>query len=278
MIQSDPMVFVLGYTVMDYQQASWYLDPIQVHSSADIPPYQRKLQDQKEINGTTPTSGEDLIEFAGRVCYNSFAPGVNPNVTKIREDQEEYIENILVSRHGSVLEHVSMTFGIIGVSRVFTHELVRHRVGTAISQESMRYVRLTDLPFFIPPSIQRKPELVARFIKILNRTWDDYKELEEALMPNNGEGLSFKEKKELTSTLRRVLPNGVTTSIVWTANLRTLRHVIELRTSPAAEEEIRDVFYQIGCMAAHYYPSVFQDMKMNAEVSPPQWVFENPRV
>lgn len=96
------------------------------------------------------SDAEILLEFAGRACYRSWAPGLNVNVTKVREDSEEYLGNVIRSGHGSVLEHANFTFAIRNVSRVFTHELVRHRVGLAISQESLRYVRLTDLGFRVP--------------------------------------------------------------------------------------------------------------------------------
>ena len=85
---------------------------------------------------------QNLAEFAGRLCYRSWEPGLNPNVTRVRTDQTAYLTNILASMHGSVLEHVSFSFVLHNVSRVATHELVRHRPGVAISQESLRFVRL----------------------------------------------------------------------------------------------------------------------------------------
>ena len=68
---------------------------------------------------------EDLVEFGGRICYRSWKPGLNPNVTKVRADHDEYLRNILKQKHGSVLEHVSYSFVFRNVSRVLTHELVR---------------------------------------------------------------------------------------------------------------------------------------------------------
>src|SRR3954467_3917257 len=90
-------------------------------------------------------AAETLVEFAGRACYRSWEPGLNPNVTRVRTDQREYFENILRSAHGSVLEHASWSFALRDVSRVATHEIVRHRAGAAYSQESLRYVRLVDI-------------------------------------------------------------------------------------------------------------------------------------
>ena len=76
--------------------------------------------------------------------------GPEPERPRVRDDQAKYLQNILRSGHGSVLEHVSFTFVLHNVCRVFTHELVRHRPGTAISQESLRFVRLDEMPFWFP--------------------------------------------------------------------------------------------------------------------------------
>ena len=100
----------------------------------------RRMYDNHEFS-----EGQDdaqvLVEAAGRRCYKSWAPGLNANVTKVREDSDAYLRNIVSVKHGSVLEHAQFTFALEGISRVVTHELVRHRVGVAISQESL--LRLT---------------------------------------------------------------------------------------------------------------------------------------
>src|SRR5262249_32603417 len=85
-------------------------------------------------------AGELLVEFGGRACYRSWEPGLNVNVTKVRTDQREYFANILRSAHGSVLEHANYSFALRNVSRVLTHEIVRHRAGSAFSHDSLRYV------------------------------------------------------------------------------------------------------------------------------------------
>src|SRR5436309_2865013 len=96
-----------------------------------------------------PDTGETLIELAGRISYESCEIGLNPNVTKIRLDPKDYFENLLRKGDGSVAEHGLVNFVMIGVSRVMTHELVRHRVGVAVSQESLRYVRPKEVDFWI---------------------------------------------------------------------------------------------------------------------------------
>jgi thymidylate synthase (FAD) len=93
------------------------------------------------------------------MCYESYQPGLNPNVTRIREDPADYFRNIVSRGDGSILEHSVVSFAILHASRVCTHELVRHRVGTAVSQESLRYVRPPEIQFWIPDELdsdQRK--------------------------------------------------------------------------------------------------------------------------
>ena len=75
------------------------------------------------------------------------------------------------------------------------------------------------------------------------------------------EGVPFHVKKEVTSALRRLAPIGLSTDIVWTANVRTLRHVIEMRTAPGAEEELRLVFDQIARTMKEEAPNLFQDFQ-----------------
>ena len=205
-----------------------------------------------------PSAAEQLVEVAGRACYRSFEPGLNPNVTKVREGNKAYLENILAVKHGSVLEHSNWTFAFFNVSRIFTHELVRHRAGTAISQESMRFVRLTEIGAWLPPEIRDNPEARAIFEEAVVRGEEAQRRLAEVLKI---EGRPFHEKKVLTSAMRRIAPDGVATTLIWTANARTLRWVIEARTTPEAEVEIRGVFGKVAEIMIREAPNLFGDFK-----------------
>ena len=215
--------------------------------------------------------GELLVEFGGRACYRSWEPGLNPNVTKIRTDQREYFANILRSGHGSVLEHASWSFALRNVSRVFTHELVRHRAGSAFSQESLRYVRLADIGFRVPPALEPVREQVLSIVEQL----EEFQVSAAAELGIDAEGVPFHVKKEVTSALRRLAPIGLSTDIVWTANARTLRHVIEMRTAAGAEEELRLVFDQIARVMQTEAPGLFQDFVRQDDGS---WVPEHRKV
>lgn len=205
------------------------------------------------VKPTQSNESEFLIELSGRMCYKSYGVGLNPNVTKIREDSRDYLTNVLAKGDGSILEHATVTFAFLNVSRVTTHEIVRHRAGTAISQESLRYVRPQDISFWIPPDLQKVSIEFEESVKEITRR---YHELESKF---DWDKMTFEQKKRVTSALRRILPDGMATNMVWTANHRTLRWVIEMRTDPSAEVEIRKVFGQVAEICIRDYPLLYAD-------------------
>lgn len=249
-----PKVFVIGKTEIDMEGMEQYFS----HMSAD-----KWYQENIPFNEKT-SDGEKLTEVYSRSCYKSFGVGLNPNVTKVREGNEEHLKNIIKSRHGSVLEHVVVNFMFCDVSRVFTHELVRHRAGVAISQESLRYVRLDKLKGYLPDCFVEHPYIkvfMKETFEILERAQKEcarYFKLDEEK--------NFGIKKQITSAMRRLAPIGLATNIGWSANLRTLRHIIPLRTHHSAEEEIRKVFVEVGHMMKKRYPNVFQDFILNKTI------------
>jgi thymidylate synthase (FAD) len=213
------------------------------------------LARREEEAASSSNAAQLLVEFCGRVCYRSWEPGLNKNVSRVRQDQHEYLGNLLSSLHGSVLEHANYTFAFRHVSRVFTHELVRHRAGSAFSQESLRYVRLTDIGFRVPQALEPVRDQVISLVEQL----EEFQASAAEALGLDDEGVPFAVKKEVTSALRRLAPIGLSTDIVWTANLRTLRHVIEMRTSTGAEEELRMVFNQVAEVMRAEAPALFQD-------------------
>jgi thymidylate synthase (FAD) len=244
--ETVPSVHLLARPSIDVDGMRAYLASVGGESWLD-----RRLDESDEA----PNAGELLIEFGGRACYRSWEPGLNPNVTRVRTDQRAYFENILRSAHGSVLEHANYTFALRNVSRVFTHELVRHRAGAAYSQESLRYVRLTDIGFRVPPALEPVREQVLSIVEQL----EEFQVSAAATLGIDEEGIPFHVKKEVTSALRRLAPIGLSTDIVFTANVRTLRHVIEMRTAAGAEEELRLVFGEIARVMLVEAPGLFQD-------------------
>jgi thymidylate synthase (FAD) len=248
MHETTPTVHLIARPSIDLDGMRAYLDDVGGSSWLD-----RRLE---EADGA-PNPGELLVEFGGRACYRSWEPGLNPNVTRVRTDRREYLENILRSAHGSVLEHASYSFALRNCSRVLTHEIVRHRAGSAFSQESLRYVRLTDIGFRVPPALEPVRD---RVIAIVEELEEFQREAADTLGLDK-DGVPFHVKKEATSALRRLAPLGLSTDIIWTANLRTLRHVIEMRTDEGAEEELRLVFDVIARIMQREAPNVFQDFE-----------------
>lgn len=208
------------------------------------------------------SDGEALVETAGRECYRSWVPEINPNVTQIREDSEAYLRNILSSGHGSVLQHANYTFILHNVSRVFTHEMVRHTAGVSVSQESMRFVRLTDIPFWFPEWAREDADLMSRSMNLL-RLMESHQEWMATRFGLDDPGVPFAEKKHKTSFMRRFAPEGVATGMVCTMNIRALRHIIYMRTALGAEEEIRVVFDKVAQICQQEFPHLMQDYSPN---------------
>ncbi|MEK7579611.1 MAG: FAD-dependent thymidylate synthase [Patescibacteria group bacterium] len=257
----EPQVFLIGETRVVEEGLQAYLNYL------GIPDW---ISD-------APTDSEKIVEVMGRLCYRSFQPGMNKNVTKIREHNSDYLGNILKVKHGSVIEHPMMNFVFADVSRVFTHELVRHRAGVAISQESLRFVRLEDLGQWLPTVIRENKEAVEIFCK----TFQDLENLQiklAELFRLDDSDLPFSVKKVITSAMRRIAPIGLATTIGWSANPRTIRWVLEMRTHPTAEEEIRLVFGKAGEIVTKRYPHFFGDFTVETVDGLPWYKSANSKI
>lgn len=239
-------------------------------SDLEINEYMKSIGSPAWQPDDSVSDSENLVEAAGRMCYRSWEPynsekkdATNPNVTRVRKGNAAYIANLLETGHGSVLEHANMTFVLKDVSRVVTHELVRHRAGCAYSQESLRYVRLTDIKASIPDCFAKNPEALALFTSTIEHLEFVQSQLAE-IYKTDLSGTDFTRKKELTSAFRRLAPIGLATSITFTANIRALRHIITMRTDVAAEAEIRLVFLAVAKICQREYPNFFSDMTIGS--------------
>lgn len=203
---------------------------------------------------------EWLTEFAGKSCYMSFDLSLNQNLTAVNtKTNQQYIENSIVgNHHGSVLEHSTVTLFLKDVSRVVTHELVRHRVGTAYSQTSGRYVRVGEIDYYIPKCMAEDPVALQLFVAGFAHQEQTSRALAKHFDLDNMR--NFDLKKQITSAIRRIIGNGQATNIVVTGNHRSWRHMIAMRTALGAEEEIRLVFAEIARWMMERYPSIYADM------------------
>lgn len=226
------------------------------------------------------TELEKVIELSARRCYKSFkseGENSNPNIVQIRKDSEKYFGNILSSGHGSVCEHGMSTWAFENVSRIYTHEVIRHRSGTAISQESLRFVRINNMKYWIPPEIESNEKALKVFEDTMKYLEDRQLELAKIFDIDNCK--NFAEKKKLTSAFRRIAPEGMATGLVMSFNMRELRWVIENRTTEHAEVEIRLVFNKVAEIAVKRWPMIFQDFtKKDTGDGLFQWIPENRKI
>jgi len=181
--------------------------------------------------------GEKLVEEAGRLCYASGKKtGTNPN----------WLQSRIKQGHESMIEHASATF-YIKASRALTHELVRHRIAS-YSQRSQRYVKETEIDVIYPPEISESidPNADETFQQAVSSAWESYRKLLKA-------GI----KPEIA---RYVLPNACATEIICTWNFREIRHIIKLRSSPAALPEMLAVANKIRAIMKEKAPLIFSDL------------------
>ena len=242
-IVTEPEVYVVGR---------------QTVNSAEV---ERFLADHDTSWSTETEKGaEYLAEMAGRVCYMSFG------AKQGRKSNADYLSNIIDSGHGSVLEHGVWNFVITGVSRSFTHELIRHRAGWGYSQLSQRYVDESDTDFVEPDIIAQDPEAHQLWLETVQASHAAYCKLVdrvnlivEGLHPQ----LSRTAKRKMArQSARSVLPNATETKIFVTANARALRHFVELRGGEGAEPEIRKVAVKVLKIMREEAPNIFRDFEI----------------
>jgi len=219
----------------------------------------RFLSDEGMLFSTdTSLAAEVLTEVAGRTCYMSFGKG--------RKSNQEYLENILSSKHGSVLEHAVWSLLFTGVSRSLTHELVRHRAGFGYSQLSQRYVDEGDARYVVPPLYQESKELQEKWQQTIDLVRRAYVELAEAttqyVQQKHPEMPPRDRRKWARQAARSILPNACETKIFVTGNSRAWRHFLELRGSPHADTEIRLLAVEVCKALKKESPNIFHDIEL----------------
>jgi len=177
-----------------------------------------------------------LIYTACRTCYSEMEPDEifrRASSGQIAtEKQQKLIQGVIESGHGSTIEHIVFTFGISGVSRTLSHQLVRHRAGVAFDQQSQRYVKYKGASTMLPTSVvEAGPEVQERYEQQVDGALGLYGDLVAAGIP--GEDARF------------VFPNATRTNLIMTANLRALIHMSGLRLCTMAQWEIRRLFQLI---------------------------------
>lgn len=190
---------------------------------------------KKEWAISSTDSDADLLpEFCGRMCYCAFG------TKQGRKSNVDYLQNIIESGHGSVLEHANFTFLVAQCSRGFTHEMVRHRAGFAYSQESTHYINynIQNGRICLDPRICEIENLYSEMQQITTQALKAYAEYYKKLK------LKY-PKKEACSMARQILPIGIEAKLAFTANVRALRHFMVMRGNMHNVAEIRKVACQV---------------------------------
>jgi thymidylate synthase (FAD) len=206
---------------------------------------------------------EEIVEVSGRVCYMSFGDNQSPRTN------QEYIRNLVRMGHESVLEHVCWTFLITGVSRAFSHQLVRHRVGFAFSQLSQQYHTEEDATFVEPPGLRACPAACAAWEQSVRAAKEAYQRIADSLRKLEERPDLNWQKKELRraihSIARSVLPNATETKIMVTANARALRHFLTVRGSVVGDLEMRTVAAELLKLLKVEASNLFADFQLSIE-------------
>ncbi len=233
-IVTEPAVYLVGRQVVDAAEVDQFLADHAATWTTD-----------------TEVGGEALAEMAGRVCYMSYGRG--------RKTNREFLQHIVDVGHGSVLEHAVWSFVVTGVSRSFTHELIRHR-HFSYSQLSQRYVDESESAFVEPDVIAADATLHQTWCDAVNATRAAYDLLVHGLQDKFLEVEDRTLRRKLArQAARSVLPNATETKIFVSGNARALRHFIELRGSEHADVEIRKVAVAILKLMQREAPGMFGD-------------------
>ena len=176
-----------------------------------------------------------LIYAAFRQCYHAgYVADMWPKLLTgdiSREQQEDFVRQVVASGHVSPIEHVSFTFAVQGISRALSHQLVRHRIAS-FSQQSQRYVDGSAFDYILPPAIARNAAAKERFLRCLEEIGEAYRDV-KAILEESG------HKDKAKEDARFLLPQAAETRIIVTMNCRSLLNFFEQRCCTRAQWEIR---------------------------------------
>ncbi len=177
---------------------------------------------------------ERVTVAAALLCYQRGSPEEAWERAGNEKLRTRLFEELVRQGHGSTLEHVGFTFGIEGISRACSHQLVRHRI-SSYNQQSQRYVDVGDPNYFVKPDSLADDE--GRFEEAVAGAVTYYRETVDRL---KGQG---KKGEQAQEDARYIIPNAGKTNLIWTTNLRNLLHVAHVRMCSRAQWEIRKMLH-----------------------------------
>ena len=205
---------------------------------------------------------ERVVAAAGKLCYSK--SDVMNLYNGLDDEATEKFVNMLSSMgHQSPIEHISFTFGIEGISRTCSHQIVRHRIAS-YSQQSQRYVDLQNsFNYIIPEAIKNNEKAKLLYEKSMLADMDVYKEITQALIEEYTQGIT--DKKEISKLTKKALedsrfalPNACETKIIVTMNARTLLNFFKERCCNRAQWEIRELATQMLKLCREVAPVIFE--------------------
>lgn len=213
---------------------------------------------------------DKVVASAARLCYSPVGVDeISKNLTD--EEVAKFVDKLVSMGHESPIEHVTFTFGIEGISRSCSHQIVRHRIAS-FSQQSQRYVKLDHFEYIIPPEIERIPKAKEVFLKSMEKDQEAYDELvrllkEEKWKLYEGQKMTQKEyikiqnkiEKESIEDARYVFPNACETKMVVTMNARSLYNLFNKRCCNRAQWEIRNVANEMLKIVKKVAPILFSN-------------------
>ncbi len=210
--------------------------------------------------------GERLIASAAKLCYSPV--GIEEIEENLGDEETSRFLSLLMDlNHESPIEHINFTFGVEGISRTLSHQLVRHRIAS-YSQQSQRYVKLDQFDYILPPAIENNPQAKALFVKSMEDSQASYDKITDLLFESHFQRYidrGMKEKtarnkaeKEAIEDARYVFPNACETKIVFTMNARSLLNFFRLRTCERAQWEIRSLGMEMLKEVKKVYPTIFR--------------------
>lgn len=207
---------------------------------------------------------EQTVAIAAKLCYSpSGIEDIRDGLTE--EKTENFINMLSDLGHGSPFEHITFTFGIEGISRACSHQLVRHRIAS-YSQQSQRYVDGTKFEFVTPPEIAKNEKALAIYNDLLKKTSLAYEQIRSALLDEYVKDSTVNRslfEKKANEDARYILPNACTTKIVCTFNARSLANFFGHRCCNRAQWEIREVAHQMLAECLKVAPNIFKNYGAN---------------
>lgn len=272
---TEPRIYLVGQTAFNIDaMEEWAVDndlgEVSMKSGTPL----CSLLDKAEASKYGLFESELMAEFGGRFCYRSWKAG---------RPTEEYIKNVIESAHNSVLRHMVFNFVIEGVSRSFSHELVRHAAGTAPSQESQRYVDAKDIKFVIPPlellmwdndetsSVEENKK--DYWNRICVPALREYMLKQEEYRKFISDTIKVDEKslikKRANEAARAVLSNCAETRLLFSMNGDAMRHILHLRGDKHADLEIRRFAVALFGQMKDVAPNTLFDFKESKDAFGP---------